>query len=474
MEPLDYENIYKVSGQLICLFDEEGRFVKVGSEWTNILGWSADELIGRRFEEFLHPDDIEPSKKAIQDHYQDGHYEKLFINRYRKKNGDYIWLQWDGVFLQDGQLYSLARDYTYFKEQDNFFNAIQETVRIGSFRSNIDAGESVGSKGIYEIYDLPLGTPIDFERAFLNFPQPGRDILRKKVDRLISHGESYSIELPFVSEKGVKKYVRCLGRVSQFKNSKEIYGTIHDITEQFIKQKELDTHRALGINSSKMAALGEMAANIAHEINNPLSLILGKAEYLLTKIEDGRATTEEIKEDLHRIKKTSERIAKTINSLKSYSKEDGGGELQTLLLQEIIDDTLELCHERLKDLGIRIIIDEIPHVEITTRGSQLSQVLLNLISNSVESLESTREKRERWIKIAADVQKDQLTVSVIDNGPAITEEVQAKIFEPFFTTKEQNGTGLGLCISKNIIDQHKGQIRCLKGEPTTFEITLPL
>src|SRR5690606_19981368 len=124
------------------------------------------------------------------------------------------------------------------------------------------------------------------------------------------------------------------------------------------------------INSSKMAALGEMAAGIAHEINNPLALIQGKAEHLSNKVKAGTVTTEGLLNDLDVIQRTSTRIAKIIKSLRRFSKNNDQSEFIKIPLKSIIEDSFEVCAENIKSEGYELLISEIPNIDLKCRGGQ--------------------------------------------------------------------------------------------------------
>lgn len=230
-------------------------------------------------------------------------------------------------------------------------------------------------------------------------------------------------------------------------------------TEILIKKRtaELEESKIQLINSSKMASLGEMASGMAHEINNPITIILGKIKVISMMLEDLKINSPALNHEMNRIESTAERIGKIVKGLKSFSRSADSDPFELVPVEIIIQETLDMCSEKLKASGITIQIDEIPEICLYCRSSQISQVLLNLINNSSDALASTQNK---IISIRVKIKEpDRVLIYICDNGHGIEAEIAHKIMDPFFTTKEVGkGTGLGLSIAKSIMEGHGGSI----------------
>lgn len=240
----------------------------------------------------------------------------------------------------------------------------------------------------------------------------------------------------------------------------------HERTEALKEQKIITEH------ASKLAALGEMAGSIAHEINNPLAIIQGYSEILQTKLNRGQYEIGEIKNGLNRIEQTCRRISAIIVSLRSYARNDARDELMACSASEVVAETLELCREGLKDRDIEIRWDREKFSGVSIIGSKagLMQVLLNLIANARDAVLTHTTK---WISISIEDQFDgNVVIRVTDSGPGIPKELQEKIMQPFFTTKPiGQGTGLGLSISRNLMQSMGGDLDLDRtGEHTSFLI----
>ena len=244
-----------------------------------------------------------------------------------------------------------------------------------------------------------------------------------------------------------------------------------DLTQEKIKEKELEEFRLKSFSSSRLAVLGEMAAGIAHEVNNPLAVISGACYHLkkkLTAVLDDDATAK-----LDKIQSTVFRINKIINSLRVFARDGEHDPFVSYSLNKIIDDTLDLGQQKLNDRGISVSRQgALDDIVIECRPVQLSQVFLNLINNSSYAIQDLDEK---WITIEVINSDDQLCVAVTDSGRGIPDTIREKIFNPFFTTKEAGvGTGLGLSISMGIIKSHSGSFTLDDtSKNTRFLVTLP-
>lgn len=233
----------------------------------------------------------------------------------------------------------------------------------------------------------------------------------------------------------------------------------------------LEEQRKQAIQSAKLSSLGEMASGIAHEINNPLTIIAGLAVTLKrTKIDN--EYDKKLNDTLDRIIQTVERIAKIIRGLRTFSRDSFDDPVIPTSVQTIIANTLDLAKERILNSNISLKVLPFNDVFVLGREVQIAQVLMNLLNNSLDALEGIHNK---WIQIEVIDKGDSVSIRVLDSGPKISAEFAEKIMQPFFTTKAVGkGTGLGLSISKGIVEAHKGKFYLdTEAEFTCFTIELP-
>lgn len=214
-------------------------------------------------------------------------------------------------------------------------------------------------------------------------------------------------------------------------------------------------------SSARWSALGEMAGSIAHEINNPLAIIMGKSQLILRK-----DISDEVRGSLNGIIKTTQRIADIIQSLRVLSRDASRDPFEFVPAAVILKDAMGLSSERLRKKEIEVSISEnFDSYEISCRRVQIAQILVNLINNAVDALEGSQK---RWIQINLTEKAGMLTLSVVDSGHGFAKDIQGKVMTPFFTTKEVGkGTGLGLSLSKAIMTAHGGQLEVDFSAPHT-------
>ncbi|MCB0370170.1 MAG: PAS domain-containing sensor histidine kinase [Bdellovibrionales bacterium] len=226
------------------------------------------------------------------------------------------------------------------------------------------------------------------------------------------------------------------------------------------------------IESNRMASLGEMASGIAHEINNPLTIILGRLAIMKKKI-DKKEDTEVLKNEVALVEKTVFRISNIVNGLRKLSRDNTKDPIEVFSIKKIIEETKELFTQKLKNKEIQFEIVDENEFDIKGKSLQLSQVIVNLINNSIDAIETLENK---WIKIVITQKDSHCLIQVIDSGKGIPKEVASKLMTPFYTTKGPGkGTGLGLSLSKKMIEEADGNFYFDQSQPhTTFCIELPM
>jgi PAS domain S-box-containing protein len=248
-----------------------------------------------------------------------------------------------------------------------------------------------------------------------------------------------------------------------------LIGISSDITEEVMAQKVLAEERAKSLHQSKLATLGEMAAGMAHEINNPLAIIDGMVNLLPASANN----YDKFHERINSIKKAIFRISTIVSGLKKFSRSSEGLHRAPVRISDVLAEVSHLTKAKIDRHQVEINLKIIQDAYIYCNEVELEQVFVNLINNAIDAI---KELTPRWINIQVFSMKSQVMIHIIDSGPGISQEIREKIFNPFYTTKKVGeGTGLGLSISKGIIEAHQGSIS-LKSDMsnTCFEIILPL
>jgi C4-dicarboxylate-specific signal transduction histidine kinase len=234
-----------------------------------------------------------------------------------------------------------------------------------------------------------------------------------------------------------------------------------------IKQQEESILR-----SSQLASLGEISSGIAHEINNPLGVILANTGIMRDHLE---AASPLVVKCLDTIDRMGLRIAGIIKAMKNLSRRSELATIEDVDLQLVLEDVTNLSMMNLRNAEITVHLNPatFQHKIVSGSSVQISQVLLNLIGNATQAVAALDEK---WIRITCETDHSVHRIVVQNSGPQIPKHIQEKIFQPFFTTKSPGqGTGLGLSVSRNIAEVHRGAL-VLDGDNQhpTFIFSLPI
>ena len=271
-------------------------------------------------------------------------------------------------------------------------------------------------------------------------------------------------------------------------------GTVFSLTTSQIQAtqiaermtKELEQQRALSMHSDRLRSLGEMAAGIAHELNQPLVGVRGLAEHIVIA-QDRRWNLgkQAIRDKVTTIIEQADRMAHIIEHVRIFAREAGKPELRSVNVNDVVESSVNLLSAQFASHGLRLDTTLSPDIPaVLANPFSLEEVVLNLLINArdavEERLQSEPEVSAAGVSLrtraAGDHGRIMVNIEVIDNGMGIPEEIHEKLFDPFFTTKAPDkGTGLGLAISKSIIEKFGGalSITSKTGTGTTVTIALP-
>ncbi len=307
-------------------------------------------------------------------------------------------------------------------------------------------------------------------------------------EKLITH------DLVYISRYLKRLDITTTSTVDEFKNKRKnedeislIQNQIENISKKLVdlnieNKKLLDQantekklQEAKALNAARLASLGEMAAGIAHEINNPLTIIKSGIYAVEKRIKREHENDPNHQDDLNfeRINNGVNRITKIIKNMKKISRDGSHEELVSIKLKDAVADSFDYFFEKLRSLDIQFNVAQIPVVDISVSEVEFAQVLMNLLNNSLDAL---NDKSEKWIRISFQQVEDFMQIRISDSGNGIDEVTAQKIFAPFFTTKEiGKGTGLGLSISKESMEKMGGKLTYdSEDEHTTFILFVKL
>lgn len=226
------------------------------------------------------------------------------------------------------------------------------------------------------------------------------------------------------------------------------------------------------VQQARLSTIGMMAGGIAHEVNNPLTVIIGRAQQV-SRLMKNSSDPKKIDEAVEKIIETAKRVGQIVLSMRNLARDDSTVHQCKCDLQNLIQETMDLCRSRFENHEVQIDWQpkDFENKSVMVNPVQFGQVLLNLLSNAFDAVKLSRHEKVIRLKLNGD--KEKYEIDVVDSGPGVESSVRGDIFNPFFTTKPLGeGTGLGLSLSKSMIEQNGGTLQFVSNSPTTFRITL--
>ena len=354
----------------------------------------------------------------------------------------------------------------------------QRLARLGYWEWDTRTDEvrwSEESHAIFGVTPEDLGGTLE---GFYRLVHPDDRAHMARVDASTrDRKKPYSVDFRIVRPDGELRHIYEVGEPSRDETGRVIgvSGTIQDVTEHKRLEQQL-------IQASKLATLGEMAAGIAHEINQPLHVIRMMADDYLLLIEEGKAAGEPIGDRLEVISGQGERMAEIIDHMRVFGRVDDGEPVAFDPASSVMG-AIDMVDDRYLSQGVSITA-KLPETCRPVRGRpvRLEQVVLNLLNNARDAIvaqgrhEGRGASGEIDVAVIDDGRANAIRIVVADSGGGVPAAVMERIFEPFVTTKEEGkGTGLGLSISYGIIAEMGGTIEAKNaGKGARFEITVPV
>jgi PAS domain S-box-containing protein len=485
----ELERYFTSALDLLCIADMDGHFRRLNPAWEAALGYSLAELEGRRFLDFVHPDDLEPTLEAIG-RLADQKEVLDFVNRYRARDGSYRWIEWRS-YPAGQAIYAAARDITERKlaeaaleESRRMLRLILDTIPVRVFWKDTEGRYLGGNRPFAS--DAGLASPeallgkTDHDMGW----REQAELYRADDRHVVESGASkVGYEEPQTTPSGVRLCLRTSKVPLRDREGRivGVLGTYEDITETRRIDEERANLQAQLFQAQKMESIGRLAGGVAHDFNNLLHVIMGFVELLRRGLPpDARLATY-----VDEIERAADRARNVTRQLLAFSRRQvispAPADLHRLVtrlsagLSRLIGEDVELRVESTEGLWL-----------VNVDPTQIDQVLLNLAVNARDAMpgggrltiETTNVRLdEACLRRHATARPgDHVLLAISDTGTGMDEETLSHAFEPFFTTKEKGkGTGLGLATVHGIVEQNGGfvDVHSKPGEGTTFKIYLP-
>jgi len=482
-----YRHLFDAAADIIFEADAEGYFRFVNPETLRVFGYPNDEVIGRRFTEFIRAD----YRPTILQHYYQQTSQGV-LNSYVEfpgvtKSGQDVWLGQNAWLVFDAKghytgMQAVARDITERRRAEAALRAAEAKYRglveqslVGVYIVQNDKLVYVNPKGA-DILGYAPQELLDLPWAYALLHEQDRALVIDQLSRL--NGEDHAnVQLTL---RGLRKdagvvQAEAFCSVTEFGGQPAILATVIDISDRVKLEDQLR-------QAQKMEAVGRLAGGIAHDFNNLLTAIRGNAELMSHRVAKDPAMAAEVDEILH----AADRAASLTRQLLAFSRKQV---LQPVALDinEIVSSVSRMAR-RLIGTAVQLQQELAPSVsQVLADPAQIEQVLLNLIVNARDAMPNGGLITVQTANVRLEAHSPEMSqaglapgrfvlLAVSDNGIGMDQATQARIFEPFFTTKETGrGTGLGLATVYGIIRQTGGAISVVseRGRGASFRVYLP-
>jgi PAS domain S-box-containing protein len=455
--------------------------------WLEFTGRTTEQELGNGWAEGVHPDDLQRCLKLYVEAF-DARQPFVMQYRLRRHDGEYRWVSDNGVPRFDAQknftgYIGSCLDLTELISKEEALREFEERVvlaaqaaHLGVWEMDTSTNEIWMSDSARALFQFDSQTRVNHAVLQDRVHPEDRSLRDSAVKAAIETQGEYEIEYRILLPDGTLRWIGARGRCVAGKNGKgpRLIGVSIDITPRKAAEAEAAKHREELGHLSRVAAMGELAASIAHELNQPLAGIVSNAAAGKRFIDRGNVDLKEIRELLADISADGRRAGDVIRGIQGMVKKRAPAR-QRVNLNDVVTNVVQMAKPNaiLHSCQMETSLEpNLPAVEADP--IQLQQVLLNLVINAFDAMRDTPVGR-RKVAIATEQNGDgTIRTSVRDYGVGILEEARERVFEQFFTTKDK-GLGMGLAIVRSIVESHGGTITAenADGGGARFHFTLP-
>jgi PAS domain S-box-containing protein len=491
----------------IFIWKLHGEIIEANEAFLRIVGYSREDLISGR----LRWTDLTPAhwrerdERAIAELEVTGSiqpYEKEFF----RKDGARVPVLKGSTFYQGSEnvgvafvldLSELKRAEEALRRSEAYLAEAQKLSSTGSFGWNLSTGKIYWSQETFRIFGYDALIEPTLDRVVDRTHPEDRALVQAVIDRALQDRRDFDVEHRLLMPDASVRHLRVVGRLSKEDESDnfEFVGAVTNITDRKRAEEALQRAQAELAHVSRVMTVGQLSASIAHEMNQPLSAIVTNANAGIRWLAGDSPDLEEANQAIRRIIRDGQRASAVVGRMHALFKKAPTTKEQ-LDINEVIQEVLSLSQGEIKRNHISLwtrLAGDLPFV-IGDR-IQFQQVILNLVLNAIQAMSGTNEgQREMTItseKVSAkhsgykpenqehssvaDVEWSHVLITLQDSGPGLDTQLGDRLFEAFYTTKPQ-GLGIGLTISRSIIEAHGGKLWAKANVPAgaTFQFTLPI
>jgi PAS domain S-box-containing protein len=345
------------------------------------------------------------------------------------------------------------------REGERRLNLAAAAAKLGLWRWNVQDNSMWATDRAKRIFGFSPETEVTFGMWRERVHMDDQAAVEAALAEAVARNGSYETEYRAVGDNGEVRWIAASGQAASGAGGEPISmtGVVMDITERRNAEREMQELRRDLAHAGRVTLLGQLASALAHELGQPLGAILRNAEAADLILQEEPPDLEELRAIVTDIRRDDQRAGDVISRLRSLLKKREL-ELQHIGIEVVIAEVVALVRGDAAERGVKVEVAAAPNLP-DVRGDRvhLQQVLLNLIINAMDALRESKAGDHRISIRAAGTADGQVVVSVSDNGPGIAEDKLGKVFEPFFTTKS-TGMGVGLAVTQNLIEAHRGKI----------------
>ena len=363
--------------------------------------------------------------------------------------------------------------YLEVQRRETYLAEAQKLSRTGSFGWDVSSGEIYWSTETFRIFELDPKTSVTLELITQRTHPEDRAAVQELIERVLREKTEFDLEQRLLMPGGSVKHLHVVGRPTTDEQGRfEFVGAVTDITERKRAEEALRQTQATLAHVARVTTLGELTASIAHEVNQPLAAAITNSNTCLRWLVRDPPDVEEAREAASRSVKDATRAADIITRIRRLFKK-GPAQREPVDVNEVIREMITLLRDEADRQFVSVrseLAADLP--KVMADRVQLQQVVMNLMLNGVEAMKGTRAGE--LVMKSQRTGNGYLQVSVSDTGAGMTAQMTDQIFNAFFTTKP-DGTGMGLTISRSIIEAHDGRLWATanSGSGASFHFTLP-
>jgi PAS domain S-box-containing protein len=449
------------------------------------LGYQYEEIMSMRLRELLYAEDLERMFK-VRDQLASGHGSTAVETRVRCKDGSYKWILWNAVpCLEQQVLFATGQDITQRKQAEEQLRESQERFQmIATATKDAVWDWDLRENRLWrnESYRASFGesndateSPVEWWRNRIH-PDDQERILRSMPPPVNDGGQQWTLEYRLRRIDGTYAHVYDRGFVIFDGDGAPVrmVGTIMDISQRRRAEEMAHMQRAELAHIARVSTMGEIATGLAHELNQPLAAISNYAASCAQAMASGApGNDKKLLSWIEKIATNTDRAGQMIRRLRSFTRKSEPRR-STVEINELIDEVIDLLEAETRLQNVRVRWQPDGTIHATVDRVQVQQVLVNLLRNAYEAMLGNGPD-ERQVVIGTQLRGNKVEISVEDAGEGIAAENTDRVFDAFFTSKA-NGVGIGLAISRSIVEDHGGRlwVNPNPARGVTFRFTLPL